>query len=420
MTNQTERNDSMRRVVVTGIGAVTPIGNDVKSMWDALKAGKNGIDKITRLDLEDYKISVAAEVKDFDPLKYFEKAEARKTDRFVQYAIAASTEAMEQSGLAGNIDPDRLGVYYGSGIGGLETMTTEIIKMNEKGMRRVSPHFIPMMIANMAGGSVAIKFNAKGPNVPMITACATSTNTIGEAFRAIKHGYMDACIAGGSEAAITKVGIGGFGNMTALSTSEDPDLASLPFDSKRNGFVIGEGAGTMVLEEYEHAKARGAEILGEICGYGATCDAYHVTAPEPAGQGATKCILLAIEEAGMEGDRGVYINAHGTGTELNDIMETKAIKNAFGDTARDVLISSTKSMTGHTLGAAGAIEAIAAMLALNEGIIPPTIGLIDPDAECDLDYVPLKARHADIRWALSESFGFGGHNACVAFKKFGG
>lgn len=409
----------MRRVVVTGIGAITPIGNDANSYWAALKAGKNGIGKITRVDVGDYKVSLAAEVKDFDPLEYMDKAEARKTDRFVQYALAASVQAMEQSGLMGKIDPERLGVYYGSGIGGLETLSTEIKKVYEKGMRRVSPHFIPMMIANIAGGNIAIRFNAQGPNIPIITACATSTNTIGEAYRAIKHGYMDACIAGGSEAAITEVGIGGFGNMTALATTDDPDAASIPFDKRRSGFVMGEGAGTMVLEEYEHAVARGAEILGEVCGYGVTCDAYHVTAPEPEGLGATKSILQAIDESGMQGETRVYINAHGTSTELNDAMETKAIKRAFGDKASEILISSTKSMTGHTLGAAGAIEAMAAMMALKEGIVPPTIGLIESDPECDLDYVPLKAREADIVFALSESFGFGGHNACIAFKKFG-
>lgn len=407
----------MRRVVVTGIGAVTPIGNDAGSYWEALKAGKNGIDKITRIDVSEYKVSLAAEVKGFDPLLYFEKSEIRKTDKFVQYAIAATVQAMEQSGLTGKIDPERFGVYYGSGIGGLETISAEVIKAHNNGMRRVSPHFIPMMIANIAGGSIAIRFNAKGPNIPVITACATSTNTIGEAFRAIKHGYMDACIAGGSEAAITQVGIGGFGNMTALATTGDPNAASIPFDRRRSGFVIGEGAGTLVLEEYGHAAARGAEILGEVCGYGVTCDAFHVTAPDPEGFGATDAILQAIDEAGMSGETRVYINAHGTSTELNDLMETKAIKRAFGDKASDILVSSTKSMTGHTLGAAGAVEAIAALMALKEGIVPPTIGLTEPDPDCDLDYVPLKARKADIALALSESFGFGGHNACIAIKK---
>lgn len=407
----------MRRVVVTGIGAVTPIGNDAGSYWEALKAGKNGISKITKVDTSEYKISLAAEVKNFDPLLYFEKAEIRKTDKFVQYAMAATVQAMEQSGLMGKIDPDRFGVYYGSGIGGLETISTEVIKMHEKGMRRVSPHFIPMMISNIAGGNIAIRFNAKGPNIPVITACATSTNTLGEAFRAIKHGYMDACITGGSEAAITPVAIGGFGNMTALTTTDDPNAASIPFDRRRSGFVMGEGAGTLILEEYEHAAARGADILGEVCGYGVTCDAFHVTAPEPEGIGATKAILQAIDEAGMRGETRVYINAHGTSTELNDLMETKAIKRVFGDKAPEILISSTKSMTGHTLGAAGAIEAIAALMALKDGIVPPTIGLTEPDPECDLDYVPLKARKADIALALSESFGFGGHNACIAIKK---
>lgn len=407
----------MRRVVVTGVGAVTPIGNDAASYWEALKAGKNGISKITRIDTSDYKVSLAAEVKDFDPLLYFEKSEARKTDRFVQYAMAASVQAMEQSGLAGNIDSERFGVYYGSGIGGLETMSREVIKAHEKGMRRVSPHFIPMMIANLAGGNIAIRFDAKGPNNTVITACATSTNTIGEAFRAIKHGYMDACISGGSEAAIEEVAIGGFGNMMALATTDDPSAASIPFDKRRSGFVMGEGAGTLILEEYGHALKRGAKILAEVCGYGVTCDAYHVTAPDPDGSGATRAILQAIDESDMRGETRVYINAHGTSTELNDAMETKAIKMAFGDKAKDILVSSTKSMTGHTLGAAGAIEAIAAIMALKEGVVPPTIGLAETDPECDLDYVPNKSREADIVLALSQSFGFGGHNACIAFKK---
>lgn len=407
----------MRRVVVTGTGAVTAIGNDAKSYWEALKAGKNGIGKITRFDVGDYKVSLAAEVKDFDPLLYLDKSEIRKLDLYIQYAIAASVQAMEYSKLMGTIEPERLGVYFGSGTGGLDTLATGIEKIFSRGLRSISPYCIPVMISNMAGGLIAIRYNAKGPNIPIVTACATSTNAVGEAYRAIKHGYMDACITGGSEAAVLKIAVGGFGNMTALTTTDDPDAASIPFDRRRSGFVIGEGAGALILEEYEHAKARGADILAEICGYGCTCDAFHMTAPNPEGTEATRAIKIAMDEAGMHEGAGVYINAHGTSTPLNDVMETKAIKRAFDGIASEILISSTKSMTGHTLGAAGALEAIATIMAVKEGIAPPTIGLNEPDPECDLDYVPNKARKAYIKWGLSESFGFGGHNACLAFKK---
>lgn len=326
---------------------------------------------------------------------------------------------MTDSGLSAgdNIASERLGVYVGSGIGGFHTLAEEHQKLLEKGPRRVSPHFIPMMIANIAAGQIAIRYNATGPCLPVTTACATGTNAIGEAFHAIRYGYADAVIAGGSEAAITPLGFAGFINCMALSQSEDPAAASIPFDKRRNGFVMGEGAGALVLEEYEHAKARGAEIYAEISGYGCTCDAYHVTAPHPEAEGGARAIRLAVEEAGMSGESRVYINAHGTSTPLNDKSETLAIKKAFGELASQVAISSTKSMTGHMLGAAGAVEAIAAVLALKEGILPPTIGYVEPDPDCDLDYIPNTARQAQVNLSLSVSLGFGGHNACVAFTK---
>lgn len=407
----------MRRVVITGLGAVTPIGNDVPSFWEGLKTGKNGIAPVTRFDASEYKAKLAAEVKDFDPLAYMEKPEIRKTDLFTQYAMAAACQAMQDSGLEGKIASERLGVYVGSGIGGFETLANEHQKLIEKGPRRVSPHFIPMMIANIAAGNIAIRFQATGPCLPVTTACATSTNAVGEAFHAIRYGYADAILAGGSEAAITPLGFAGFINCMALSTSENPARASIPFDKERDGFIMGEGAGILVLEEYEHAVARGAKIYAEISGYGCTCDAYHVTAPHPEAEGGARAIRLAVEEAGRQGETKVYINAHGTSTPLNDKSETIAIKKAFGEDAYKLLVSSTKSMTGHMLGAAGAVEAIAAVLALQEGVVPPTIGLQVPDPDCDLDYVPGTARAAALEMALSVSLGFGGHNACVAFTK---
>ena len=408
----------MRRVVVTGMGAVTPIGNDVPAFWEGLKSGKNGIAPVTRFDASEYKATLAAEVKDFDPALYMEKTEIRKTDPFVQYAMAAACQAMEDSGLAGKIAPERLGVYVGSGIGGFQTLAAEHEKLLEKGPRRVSPHFIPMMIANIAAGNIAIRFGATGPCLPVVTACATGTNEIGEAFRAIRYGYADAIIAGGSEAAITPLGFAGFINCMALTTSADPAAASIPFDKRRSGFVMGEGAGALVLEEYEHAKARGAAIYAELGGYGCTCDAYHVTAPHPDAEGAARAIRDAMEETGVRPDAArIYLNAHGTSTPLNDKAETLAVKRVFGEDAGRVLISSTKSMTGHMLGAAGAVEAIAAVRALHAGIVPPTIGYVEPDPECDLDYVPNTARQAALDMALSVSLGFGGHNACLAFTK---
>ena len=406
----------MRRVVVTGVGAVTPIGNDVPTFWKNLLAGKNGIVPLDRFDVSEYKAKVAAQVQGFDPLRYMEKGEARKSDLFCHYAMAAACQAVEDSSISGKVEPERFGVYFGSGIGGLITMSAEMQKLLEKGPKRVSPFFIPMMIANMAAGNIAIRFQAKGPCLPVTTACATSTNEVGEAFHAIKEGRADVILAGGAEAAITPIGVAGFTNCMALSLSENPDEASLPFDKRRSGFVMGEGAGALILEEYEHAKKRGARIYAEMTGYGCTCDAYHMTAPAPGGEGAARAIVLALEESGGAAGN-IYINAHGTGTPLNDKTETQAIKTALSEKTSDALVSSTKSMTGHMLGAAGAVEAIVSALALHEGVIPPTINLREPDPECDLDYVPNQARKVQAQMALSTSLGFGGHNACIAFKR---
>lgn len=407
----------MNRVVITGIGAITPVGNDVKTMWENLTAGHHGIGPITKFDCTEFKAKLAAEVKDFDPLNYMEKAEARRSDLFTQYAMAAASQAVEDSGIVGAVEPERLATSFGSGIGGIITLTTEQNKLMKGGSRRVSPLFVPMMISNIAAGNIAIKYQAKGSCICIVTACATGCNAIGEAFRAIKHGYSDAVITGGSEAAVMPLSISGFANMTALSTATDPDLASLPFDSKRGGFIMGEGAGALILEEYEHAKARGAKIYAEVTGYGTTCDAYHITAPDPESTSCARALRDSYTESGSPSDGKIYINAHGTGTPLNDTAETSAIKKAFPDRLDDIIVSSTKSMTGHMLGAAGAIESIISILSLQTGIIPPTVGLIDPDPACDLDYVPLTARKADPKLAISVSMGFGGHNACVAFSK---
>ena len=411
----------MKRVVVTGLGVVSPVGNDVPSFWQSLTEGKCGIGPITAFDTTEYKVKIAAEVKDFDPLLYMDKNEARKQDAFSRYAVAASAQAMQDSGLesGGNIDPFRLGVYIGTGTGGMQTFMQEAGKLFEKGPGRVSPFFVPMMIGNMAAGNVALKFGAQGPSLPIMTACATSTNAIGEAYRTIKHGYADAIIAGGSEATVIEMAVAGFTNCMALTQNTDPASASIPFDKRRNGFVMGEGSGVLVLEEYEHAMARGAHIYAEVCGYGNTNDAHHMTAPDPDAKGSSRAIQLAVEEAGMQADDEIYINAHGTSTPLNDKTETKAIKLALGEeTARKAHISSTKSMTGHMLGAAGGVEAIATVLALKHGIIPPTIGYAEPDPECDLDYTPNKAVKADVTLGISTSLGFGGHNGCLAFRKF--
>lgn len=408
----------MKRVVITGMGVISPVGNTVAEFWSSLLAGKCGIDFITRFDASEFKVKIAAEVKNFDAGQYMEKSEARKTDLYARYAIAAAAQAMEDSGYTAS-DPKRLGVYVGSGIGGMETFMTECQKLLEKGARWVSPHFIPMMIANIASGSIAIRFGAQGPCLPVVTACATSSHAIGEAFRAIKHGYADAILAGGAEAVINPLAVAGFTNCMALSTRNDPLDSSIPFDKRRDGFVMGEGAGILLLEEYERAKARGAKIYAEIRGYGNTCDAYHVTAPHPESVSAAEAIRLAMQEAGISAEDAekMYINAHGTSTPLNDKAETLAIKTAFGAHAGKVMVSSTKSMTGHMLGAAGAAEAIVSVKAVQEGAVPPTIGYKEPDPECDLDVVPNVSRRADIRLALSLSLGFGGHNACLAFAR---
>ncbi|MBR4554555.1 MAG: beta-ketoacyl-ACP synthase II [Ruminococcus sp.] len=409
--------NKIRRVVVTGIGAVTPVGLTAEESWKAMLEGKNGIAPITQFDTTDFKAKLAAEVKGFEPRNYMEKTDILKTDRYSLFGIAAAQEAVDDSGFMGTVDPERAAVYFGSGIGGINSFEAEHTKLMQRGPKRVSPYFVPMMIANMAAGMIAIRFNCQNAALPAVTACASGSNAIGEAVRAIRHGYCDVAVTGGCEAAITPVGVAGFINMQALSVSEDPDAASLPFDKRRAGFVIGEGGAALILEEYEHAKARGAKIYAEAVGYGSTCDAHHITAPDPEAGGASRAMKMALEEAGYKGTEKVYVNAHGTGTPLNDKSETKAVKIAFGDKAKDVLISSTKSMTGHMLGAAGAIEAIACIKALGEGIIPPTINLNEPDEDCDLNYCPNKAVKADIELALSNSLGFGGHNACIAFRK---
>lgn len=408
----------MRRVVVTGIGAVTPVGNDVETMWNSLINGVSGVDVITNFDTSDLKVKIAAQVKDFDATKYIEKKEIRKTDLYTQYAVAAAQQAIDDSGIMGTIAEDRFGVYVGAGIGGMHSFTDNVLAMDKGGARKVSPYFVPMMIANIAAGTVAIRFKAKGVCVPIVTACATGSHSIGEAFHAIKNGYADAIIAGGAEAAVTPLSIAGFSNCKALTTNPDPKTASVPFDKRRDGFVIGEGAGILILEEYEHAKARGAKIYAEICGYGNTCDAHHITAPDPEAEGPSRAIKLAFEEAQVTDSDVIYINAHGTSTPLNDKTETKAIKLALGEErAREINISSTKSMTGHMLGAAGGVEGVVAALAIKEGIIPPTIGYEVPDEECDLNYTPNKAEKKDITVAASTSLGFGGHNACIVFRK---
>jgi len=412
-----------RRVVITGMGVISPVGNDVNTYWKNLLDGVCGIDYIQSVPTDDLPVKIAGEVKDFNPADYqIEALFARKQDKFTIYAVAAAWQAVKQSGLdsneGGNIDPFRLGVYVGSGIGGFQTMVRETEKILKDGPKWVSPLFIPTMISNIAAGNVAIRNNACGPCLPVVTACATSTHAIGEAFRAIKYGYADAIITGGAEAAILPIAIAGFANAKALSRAEDPKYASLPFNKNRGGFVMAEGAAMLVLEEYEHAKARGAEILGEICGYGNTCDAYHVTAPRPDGVTQSAAISQALEEAGYTSDDLIYINAHGTGTALNDVSETAAFKLALGEAAYKAYISSTKGSTGHMLGAAGAIEAVASVLALKNGIVPPTINLDDIDPECDLDYTPNKPVKADLTLALSDSLGFGGHNGCLAFRKF--
>ena len=407
-----------RRVVVTGIGAVTPLGNNTADTWQNMKSGRNGIAPITHFNTDNFKAKLGAEVKGFDPKEYLEVNEVLRTDRFAQFAVAASQQAVEESGVKGTVEPERFAVLFGTGIGGIGTFETEHTKLMEKGPRRVSPLFVPMMIGNMASGLIAIRHDCRGPAMPAVTACASGSNAIGEAMRLIRHGYADAVITGGAEASIVPIAVAGFSNMKALSVSEDPDAASLPFDKRRGGFVIGEGSVALVLEEYEHAKARGAKIYGEVCGYGSTCDAYHITAPHPDGRGGAQAMTDAMKEAGYTENDTVYINAHGTGTPMNDAVETIAIRKALGEeNAGKAFVSSTKSMTGHMLGAAGAVEAMACLFALNEGIIPPTINLLEQDEQCDLNCVPNTAVKAEITLALSNSLGFGGHNACLAFRK---
>lgn len=409
----------MCRVVVTGMGVITPVGNNIDNFWNSITEGICGIDRIKRFDASRLKVSLDAEVKDFEPKNYYDTVqEIRKSDLYMQYAMAAAKEAVEDSGvLESNLDKERFGVYIGSGIGGINSTLRETRKLDEKGPEMVSPFFVPMMISNMATGVVSIKFGAKGPTLPVVTACATSTHTIGEAYRSIKHGYADAIIAGGSEASINELAMAGFINCQALNLSDNPEEGSLPFDKRRGGFVMGEGAGILLLEEYEHAVKRGAKIYAEVVGYANTSDAYHITAPDPEGDGAVRAIKAVVAEAGMSDDDEIYVNAHGTGTHLNDAMETKALKKVFGEKAYDLHVSSTKSMTGHMMGATGAVEAVASVLALKNGIVPPTINYKERDEECDLNYTPNKAVKADIKYAISNSLGFGGHNAVVAFKK---
>lgn len=412
-----------RRCVITGLGAVTPLGNTVEEYWNGLKNGVCGIDYIKKFDTTDYKVKIAAEIKDFDPEQYMTKKDVKRNDLFAIYALAAGMQAFEDSKLdMEKEDADRIGVIVGSGVGGLMTMEEQVKRLTDKGPSRVSPLFITMTIGNMAAGNIAIRVGAKGVCEDIVTACATGTNAIGTAFRNIKHGYLDACIAGGAEGAICGIGVAGFTNLTALSTEEDPKKACRPFDKERNGFVMGDGSGILVLEELEHALARGAKIYGEVVGYGATADAYHVTLPEPTGEGAAKAMKFAMQEAGITPEQVGYINAHGTSTHANDVGETKAIKLAMGEEcAKNIPISSTNSMTGHLLGAAGAIEAIACVKALEEGFLPPTINYHTPDEECDLDYIPNVGREAkEAEYALSNSLGFGGHNGVLCFKKWTG
>lgn len=408
-----------RKVVVTGMGAVTPIGNNVEEYWYSLKNGKSGIDYIKNIDTSTIDVKIGAEVKEFHPEEVIQKKEVRRLDKFSQFVLYAADEAIKSSGLdIESINSKRFGVYVGSGIGGFMTMESETEKIAIGKSKRVSPFFVPMTIINLGAGNIAIKYGAKGPCTSMVTACATGNNNIGEAFRLIKDGYADIMLAGSGEAPITKMGVAGFASMKALNPSNDISRGSIPFDKDRSGFVIGEGGAVLVLESEEHAKSRGAKILAEIVGYGSTCDAYHITCPHPEGEGAADAMIEAIEEAGIERNEVSYINAHGTSTPLNDKYETYAIKRVFNDYAYNIPVSSTKSMTGHLLGGAGSIEAVACIKALQEGFIPPTIGLENVDEELDLDYVPNKGREKELKYVLSNSLGFGGHNATLLFKKW--
>lgn len=402
----------MNRVVVTGLGIISPTGNDVETFWNNLEQGNSAIGELTKFDTTDFKVKVAAEVKDFDAKDWLSPAEFRKMDIYCQYAMAAAQQAVDQSGIHQHVQPERLGVYVGSGIGGMTTLLKEYDVLKERGPNRVSSYFIPMQISNMASGNIAVRFGARGPTLPVVTACATSASCIGEAYRAIKWGEADAIIAGGAEASILPLSVAGFTNMQALTQETDPKLACLPFDKRRAGFVMSEGAGILVLENYDHAMARGADILGEIVGYGNTCDAFHMTAPHPDGDGIRRAMEKALE--GIEYKNKIYVNAHGTGTPLNDMTEIKAIASVFD--RDEVIVSSTKSMTGHMLGAAGAAEAIACIQALKHQIIPPTVGLEQPDDGCVLDCTPLTARPLQFDTAISLSLGFGGHNVALVIK----
>lgn len=409
----------MRRVVITGMGTVNPLANSVEETWDAVKQGKCGIGPITHFDTTDLKVKLAGEVKNFDAAEVIGPKEARRMDVYTQYACAAAKEALADSGLdMEKENADRCGCIVSSGIGGLETICIEHGKGEEKGYSKISPYFIPMSISNMAAGQIAIMYGLKGMCTSVVTACASSNNAIGDSFHRIRDGYEDVMVCGGAEGVVIPLAIGGFQSMKALCTSEDPNRASIPFDKERHGFVMGEGAGILVIEELEHAKARGAKIYAEIVGYGTNCDAYHITAPNPEGEGGAKCMALAVKDAGLEMTDVDYINAHGTSTSLNDAGETLAIKKAFGDHAYKLMVSSTKSMTGHLLGAAGAVEGIITTLALRDGFVPATINYREKDEDCDLDIVPNEGRKADINVALSNALGFGGHNASIVFKKY--
>ncbi|MBP2241161.1 3-oxoacyl-[acyl-carrier-protein] synthase II [Cytobacillus eiseniae] len=408
-----------KRVVVTGIGAVTPLGNNTQTTWENILAGVSGVGPLTRVNADEYPAKVAAEVKDFNIEEYIDRKDARKMDRFTHYAVAASLMAVKDANLTINDEnAHRVGVWIGSGIGGMETFENQFETFLNRGYRRVSPFFVPMMIPDMAAGQVSITLGAKGFNSCTVTACATGTNSIGDAFKVIQRGDAVAMITGGAEAPITRMSVAGFCANTALSTNPDPKTASRPFDQNRDGFVIGEGAGVVVLEELEHALARGATIYAEIVGYGSTGDAYHITAPAPAGEGGARAMKMAIEDGGLKPEDIDYINAHGTSTDYNDKFETLAIKEVFGEHAYKLAISSTKSMTGHLLGAAGGIEAIFSVLAIKDGMLPPTINYETPDPECDLDYVPNQARKKDLKAVMSNSLGFGGHNATIVFKQY--
>ena len=408
-----------RRVVITGLGAITPIGNNVDKFWEGIKNGKCGIDLITHFDTTDFKVKLAAEVKGYNAEEHFDKRSAKRMDLFSQYAIVAAREAWKDSELNKDTeDMERIGVIVGTGIGGLETMEKEISSLVQKGPDRVSPMFIPMTIGNMASGNIAIDLGIKGESISMVTACASGTHCVGESFRMIKHGYQDVVLAGGTEAAVTQIGVAGFTNIKALSQATDKNRASIPFDKERSGFVLGEGAGIVVLEELEHAKKRGAKIYAEVVGYGATSDAYHITSPAPGGEGGARAMKLAMQEADVKPEEITYINAHGTSTHLNDSFETSAIKTALGKASKKVMVSSTKSNTGHLLGAAGGIETVVCAKSVKDGFVPATINYKVPDEECDLDIVPNQGRNIDVKFAMSNSLGFGGHNASILIKKY--